>query len=547
VLLANGVSQALAMVGIALLTRYCFDAVQGRGPDAPETPALVGAAALASAGLGFLLLWLRTAEGAAAERFGQSYLTATRLLLFNHLNTVPSRVLQRRTRGVMMVRFVADLNALNGWVSQGVARLTVAAATAVVALVALAFLSPLIAVAVGVALSLAAAAVLATGKPLYQRVRALRRARGQLAANLGEKLTAYSPVQVFGRTSGERSRLERQSHSLADASVERAHLASFLRYMPDAIMPSITAAFLLLAMASGEAGQVTAGSFVAVILIVSLLASPLRDLTRTFVYWQDFRAARDVLSEFLALPSLVPAGPDLPRLGRGPGRLVFDEVSVAGSLRRVSGEVEPKSIVAIAGPSGAGKSTLLALAARLMDPDEGQVLIDGDPLAERELTSVRKVIGMMGPELPLLRGSVRRNLTYRDRKADDDEIAAILRLCDLEAAVAAMPRGLKTRIGEGGSDLAAGLRQQILLARAVMGRPRILLIDDADAILGERARESLDRVLGARLATTLIVTDNPRWTRLADAVWRLDGGRLDQVLKGDEYRAGTPVRSVRSS
>lgn len=160
-LVANGLAQAATLVSAAFLTRYCFDAI---GTDVARTD-LQLAAAGGLVGLGGLLLWLRTVERTTAERLGQSYLTATRLRLFDHLNAVPSRVLQTRTRGVMMVRFVADLNALQSWISRGLALLAVAATTALGALAALAWLSPEIALSVGLALSAAAVMAVATARP----------------------------------------------------------------------------------------------------------------------------------------------------------------------------------------------------------------------------------------------------------------------------------------------------------------------------------------------------------------------------------------------
>jgi ABC-type multidrug transport system fused ATPase/permease subunit len=544
-LVANGLGQALVLVAAALLARACFDRIGGL----PEDPSRVAFVAGAAGGLvvaGGLLVGLRTAERAAAERLGQSYLTATRLALFNHVNLVPSRALQTRTRGVMMVRFVADLNALNAWISRGLSRLVVAATTALSALAVLAWLSPEVALSVGLALLAAGGVMAAAGPGLYQRVRAMRRARGRLAANLGEKLVAVSPVQVFGRVRGERARLEEQSDTLARAAVARARRAAFLRSLPDGVLPLATAAVLLVGSLRDE--PLSTGTLLAAVLVVNLLAAPLRDLTQAFVFWQTYRAARDVLSDFLALPTLEPRGEGAPRLPRGPGRLAFEAVEVAGSLDGVTAVAEAGALVVVRGASGSGKSTLLALAARLFDPDKGRVVLDGCDLATCDVESVRRAVSMVSADLPLLRGSLRRNLTYRAKDASDDEVAEVLRLCDLEAAVANLPKGLDTRIPEGGASLPAALRHRLLFARAVLGRPRLLLVDDADALGGpdDATAEALARVLSHRGggATTLVVTENSRWLRMADAVWTLRAGRIEELPpegSGPSFLATLPV------
>lgn len=521
-LLANGVAQAGAMAGIAVATRHGFDSLHQ--PDAAPQWVLAHAAAVAL--LGLALMGLRTIERTTAERLGQSYLTATRLRLFDHLNSLSSRVLQKRTQGVMMVRFVADLNALNDWVGRGLARLAVATITIMSAVAVLAWLDPLIAACVAGVVAAALALLAAAGGPLYRRVRELRRARGRLAANLGEKLNAYSPVRVFGRTRGERSRLKKQSRRLAEAAVSQARLAALLRAVPDAVSTLLTA--LVLAAGLLQAQRAGWGTLLAAILVVNLLDSPLRDLGRIFVFWQNFRAARDVLGGFLQLPTLAAVGP-LPPLATGPGHLALENVTVARALARASAEAPPGSLVAVTGGGGAGKSTLLALAARMFDPDQGAVRLDGQALAEHDLTSIRQAVGMISPDLPLLRGSIRRNLTYRARAASAAEIADTLRLCGLQETIAALPRGLDTRIAERGADLPATLRQRLVIARAIMGSPRVVLVDDADAMLDSVRNDALEQVLRRRAATILLVTSDPRWLAAADLVWRLEAGRIHVV------------------
>lgn len=518
-LLVNGIVQAAAMAGIALATRRGFDGL----PLSAGASQWVLAHAAAVAALGLALMWLRTAERTTAERLGQSYLTAMRLRLFDHVNNLSSRVLQKRAQGIMMVRFVADLNALNDWASRGLARLVVSTITIVSTLALLAWLDWVIAACVGVVVAAALALLVATGAPLYRRVRELRRIRGRLAANLGEKLGALSPVRVFGRTRGERSRLKKQSRQLAEAAVSQTRLAALLRAVPDAVSTLLTALVLITGLLQTE--RAGTGTLLAAILVVNLLDSPLRDLGRIFVFWQNYRAARDVLGSFLRLPTLA-HDPQLPPLAPGPGRLELEDISVGHVLEHVNAEAPAGALIAITGDSGSGKSTLLALAARMFDPDQGVVRLDGQPLNKHELTSTRQAIGTISPDLPLLRGSIRRNLTYRAPSATDAEITHTLRLCGLQETIAALPRGLASRIAERGADLPAALRQRLVIARAIMGNPRLLLIDDADAMFDAVRADTLAQVLRRGGPTILVVTSDPQWLATADAVWQLRSGNL---------------------
>ena len=185
-LIANGVAQAVAAVAAALLLRAGLDEVRiGAGVPAllPEAAGLCGAG---------LALWaLRLREAADAERLAQDYLKSLRLALFSHLNALPSRVLQRRTRGVMMVRFVADLNAVGLWVGRGIARTATAVPAVIAALAALAWVSP----AVGAAVTVIVAASVGIGV----RVQEACTAAGLIVRAIGHRI-AFTPPLIIDET-----------------------------------------------------------------------------------------------------------------------------------------------------------------------------------------------------------------------------------------------------------------------------------------------------------------------------------------------------------
>lgn len=204
-------------------------------------------------------------------------------------------------------------------------------------------------------------------------------------------------------------------------------------------------------------------------------------------------------------------------------------------LEDVSAVAEPGSLVAVVGPNGAGKSTLIALAVRLLDPDGGVVRLDGQDLALHSQSSIRKAISMTGPDLPLLRGTVDENLRYRCPDAPPEELIRVIQMCSLNELLAELPDGGETRVVEGGRNLSAGQRQRIALARALVGEPPVLLLDEADANLDAKARELVDRIIQTQRgrSTVLIVSHRAEVLEWADAVWQLEGGRL-RVSEGSE-------------
>jgi ABC-type multidrug transport system fused ATPase/permease subunit len=528
-LIANGFGQAAAAASTALLVETVFNRLAAGGAQASVGAIAPFAAALSGAAL--IVAVLRARERTDAERLGQSYVHDLRIAMYKRLSSLAPRALQSRSQGGVLLRFVGDLRAIGQWVSLGLSRLLVGTTFVIGALAALAFVSPALAVAVAVVLVPGMTVAFFSGRTMRERTREARRKRVRLAANMNEKVATIGVVQLFGQTRRERRRVVRQSRELSTAMVARAQMVGRLRgiYEGTALIASV--AVLLVGAEEIAAGRAKAGAVVAAMSIVGLLVGPLRDLGRVHEVWHDSRVSLEKVYDFLATPNVVRVTQGAPSLEPGPGRLEFDDVRVSGALFGASAVAEPGTLVALVGPNGAGKSTLLALAARLLDPDDGRVLLDGQDLTTRKRSSLRRAVSGVGPDFPLLRGSVDKNLRYRRPDAPEEELARIRRLCGIDSILAELPDGAETRVVEGGRNLSAGQRQRIALARALLGDPRVLLLDEADSNLDEKARSIVDRVIqdqrGER--TVVVVSHRPDVLRWADAVWRLEEGRLDAV------------------
>ena len=526
-LIINGFLQAAGAVASAQLVELGFDELITTSHPAFNTlGAPIGLGLAASAGV---IAWLRVLERTDAERLGQSYAYDVRMSLYNRLTALSPRALQRRSQGGMMLRFVGDLTALRRWVSLGLARLTVALTMAVGALLALSLASWTLALTVGVILTIGFLTAFRLGPRMQKAARESRRRLSRLAGNINEKVASIAVVQVFGQMKRERRRIARQSRRLETAMVNRAVIAGQLRGVTEATTALASAAALLVGASEVAAGRATPGTVVAAMTIVGFLVSPLRDLGRLQEYWHNSRVALQKIKQFLATPALITELPDAPDLIPGPGQLVFDAVSIEGALSEFRAIAEPGQVVALVGPNGAGKSTLLTLAARLIDPDNGAIYLDGQDLSQHSLASIRRTIGMAGPELPLLRGTVGKNLRYRCQDASAEEIARVWRLCGIDQVLAELPAGEDTRVSEGGVGLSAGQRQRIALARAILGNPSVLLLDEVDANLDAQATAVVDRVLSEHPGTVLLITHRIERLAAADVIWHLESGRLVEV------------------
>lgn len=531
-LVVIGLGQGLLAVATAWLVREVFDSALNGDNPAVGLPA---AAALLT-GIAVTTGLLRVRERIDAEALGQSWVYELRDALFRRLVRSPSRA--RRNRGGVLVRFTGDMTAIRQWISLGLARLTVAGLTIVVAAGALGVIEPLLA---GVVLGVAAISAVTT-LLLAPRLRAAiargRRQRVRLVATVTDLLTGMNAVRACGGEGRERRRLRRRGRKLRQAMLERAAFTGGLRGISEA-GTALAAAAAVIAGAWGVANAgVSAGTVVAAMAVISILLPQFRQLSRVYEYWQAARVSLDKVSRQLT------RGPQVrgPRRGGGSepvaGELCLENVSVDGALHQVNAVAQPGQRIIIVGPNGAGKSTLLALVPRLLDPDSGRVLIDGRDARAWPLASLRAAVGLATPDAPLLRGSVRRNLCYRARHVAPGEFNRVLHLCDVNTLVRRLPRGLDTRLQAGGANLSVGERQRLLLARALMNSPPILLLDEPDAHLDAATRDALDRVLDDYAGTVLMVTHDLRRQPRADAIWQLTAGRLSPITAPDRTGDG---------
>ncbi len=535
-LIANGLAQAGLAIGTAWLVREIFDGfltVDHPVIDTYVVWLIIGVVTTAAS-----ISWLRMMERIDAERMGQHYTAEIRILLYDCLSFLTPRTLQKRSRGGVSLRFVGDMTSLRRWVSMGLARITVAGVSTVSALLMLSIINWQLSLTVTLSLLLGTWFTYLFGKRMRAAALESRRRLSNLAANVNEKVTSIAVVQVFGQVDREREHIVRQGKYLQDSMVARAKVAGQILGATEFSVAITSATTLLAGVFAVAAGTASVGAVIAAISIVGILLPPLRDLGRIQEYWHGASIARERIKEFIDSPSLITTTPNAPDLVVGAGRLEFDSVSVTGGLHQLSGTVEPGTVVAIVGPNGAGKSTLLLLAARLIDPQEGKVMLDGQNLAEHNLDSVRRAIGMVGHDLPLLRGTIERNLRYRWRKAPNKEVARVRKLCGINELLAQFPEGEKTRVTEGGLNLSVGQRQRIALARALLGNPALLLLDEADANLDKQAGKVIDRILAKHKSTVLMVTHQLNHIMAADVIWFLEAGQLIETGTPAELLAG---------
>lgn len=515
-------AEAGAAAVIALATREVFDSVDADAAALPwvALATIVGAAALTGA--------LRVAGRGLAERIGQDYAAALRRRLFEHIARLPARSVAERRSGYLAIRYVGDLRVFKSWVSEGVARLISAACMLPAMLGLLAVMSPALALAATVPLVLALGGMALGAPALVEPNRDVRRHRGRIAADMNERMPVAPELRLMGRLDRDLQRLDERMRELRAAAVRRAVAEACVRAGPDLIGGMAVAAVLGTAIVT----DAPVGTAVGVMTALGLAVAPLRDLAMVCERHRAWSVAHQKVQKWLSLPALpepepaADAGKPEPDGAPSPASLTFADVHVAGALHGTSAAAPAGARVAVVGPNGAGKSTLLDLGARLDDPESGRVLLDGTDLRAVPAARRAQEIALVRGATPILKGSLRAALDAAcAERPDDAVIEGVAREHGLTGVLDRLG-GLDGKLAEGGRNLSAGERRRLLLARAALARPRLLLLDEADDALDPSGRAAIRALLQSVPATVVMVTHDRDAALAADIVWFLRDGRV---------------------
>src|SRR6266851_1440764 len=381
--------------------------------------------------------------------------------------------------------------------------------------------------------------------------RRLQDQQGDLTTIIEEMATGVRIIKAFGRTPLMQKRFEDQARLLRATSLEgieaRSELWTQLNFLPNLSLVAV----LLLGGFNVVQGSLTIGGLVAFMNYVFMLTWPMDAIGYVLSMSEECQTASDRLNEVFDSRPEIADRAGARSLDRCRGRIEFRGVgfkypkSDEWILRDLNLVIEPGETVGIVGRTGSGKTTLAYLLPRLYDVAEGQVLLDGIDVRDLYLRSLRSHVGVAFEEPILFSASVHENLVMGRPVVSDEELK---RAIDVAQAgfVWDLPWGLETRVGEQGYTLSGGQRQRLALARAVLGNPPVLVLDDplssVDVHTEAVIEESLARVLEG--VTALLVVHRPSTLALADRVALLDGGTIaavgthTELMKTNElYRA----------
>lgn len=458
-------------------------------------------------------------QSALIESATQRVLSRMRADLFGRIIRADLAWFGQASPGDLLARLMHDVAVLKGafvTVLVGVGRHALTLALLVGVMVYQDWRLTLMAV---VAYPLAIAPMVRIGQRVRRAARSRNEAVADVTARVAESLDAVRLVKAHGTEAAEATRVADAFDAVRRESV-RVELVALLRHPVMELLGGLAVgAVLVHAGSEVVAGERTPGSLFAFLTALLLAYEPVKGLARINLKLQEGLAAAERVYAAMDVEPGIEDG-DHPLVVSG-GAVRLSGVSFAHGddavLDAVDFEAPAGSTVALIGVNGAGKSTLLDLVARLVDPDEGSVTIDGQDLRSVTLASLRAAVCLVTQEVQILDDTLRANVRYGHPSASDAAVVRAVELVGLDQI------GLETRLGPGGMRLSGGERQRVSLARAAVRDAPILLLDEANASLDAFGEAALAALCMGR--TTIIVAHHLSAIANVDRVYVLDGGR----------------------
>jgi ATP-binding cassette subfamily B protein/subfamily B ATP-binding cassette protein MsbA len=398
-------------------------------------------------------------------------------------------------------------------------------------------------VAVTVALPLAAL-MKAFSRPMSERALEQYQLEGELMALAEQALTALPVVQAYTQEPHEDDRFRSLSRRTVRAFVGATVSQLQFSVSTTTVTAIGTAGVMVIGGNHVLSGRTTVGSLLVFLSYLTSLYAPLETLTQVAAQFASARAAAARVIEVLDEDPDVVSPVDAVRLGRARGHVAIEHVTYgyeAGRpvLRDVTIEAQPGETVAIVGRTGAGKSTVVSLVARLSDPWEGRVTIDGVDVRDLDLGSLRANVAHVLQEPYLFSGTIGENIAYGRPGAPLDEVMAAAMAADAHDFIRAMPTGYDTVVGERGVTLSGGQRQRIAIARALLEDAPILVLDEPTAALDAETEAAVVRSLRTHTSgrTTFVIAHRLSTVESADRLVVIDQGSVVESGTPEEVRA----------
>ncbi|GGD83922.1 ABC transporter ATP-binding protein [Paenibacillus nasutitermitis] len=519
---------SLLEFGIPQITQYTIDhLIPGK-----HYYALVWVA-LGILGTAILLGLFNYISSIAMASIGQRAVFELRNQLYRHLQSLDIGFFDRSRTGDLMSRVTSDVGMLQQLVSSGMMSIVTDLFTFVAVVIYMLWVDWQLTVIILITFPLMILTTRFFSTRIRRSFKRIQESVAEVTNHLQDTLSSIRLMKAFSTEDYESERFAVRSQANMGANLAAVKLRSVYEPIIDLINFVGMAAVLIYGAKQTMDGALTVGSIVAFLAYLRLLQNPVRRFSRTLNTVQQSAAAYERIVEILETKSAVVEIEHPRELENVQGHVVFKDVSFAyhtGTpvLEHFDFELLPGKITAIVGSSGAGKSTITHLITRFYDPQQGSITMDGHPLTELSLSSLRGQMGIVSQDIVLLNGTIRDNMVYGKRGATDAEIEAAARAANAHDFITAFPQGYDSQIGERGVKLSGGQKQRLSIARAILKDPQLIILDEATSSLDSESEKAIQDALEHLLKnrTSLVIAHRLSTIQRADRIYVLDKGKI---------------------
>nr|WP_157527621.1 ABC transporter ATP-binding protein [Micromonospora rosaria] len=506
-----------------------MDVVPGTGIDVAAL-ARVLLLALALFLVASLLLWW---QGWLLTGVVQRTVRRLRADVEDKINRLPLPYFDRQPRGELLSRVTNDIDNISQTLQQTLSQLLTSLLTVLGVVVMMFVISPLLAWVALVAVPLSVVVTQQIAKRSQRQFIAQWTHTGELNAQIEEAFTGHELVKVFGR--------QREVEAAFHAKNEELFRASYgAQFISGIIMPAMmfigNLSYVVIAVVGGlrvASGTMSLGDVQAFIQYSRQFTQPLTQVAAMANLLQSGVASAERVFAVLDADEQTPDPAEPARVTRPRGRVAFEHVSFRYApdtplIEDLSLVAEPGHTVAIVGPTGAGKTTLVNLIMRFYELDAGRITLDGVDVTTLRRDDLRGRVGMVLQDTWLFNGTIRENIAYGRPDATEEEIMAATRATFVDRFVRSLPDGYDTVIDAEGSNVSAGEKQLITIARAFLAEPSLLILDEATSSVDTRTEVLLQRAMAALRSdrTSFVIAHRLSTIRDADLILMMEQGRI---------------------
>ncbi len=546
-----GISVTMAVLAVAtpVLAGRVVDAIVGHKDSGTVVwlAVLIAALALAEGGFGLLNRWL-------SARIGEGLILQLRTAVFDHVQRMPVAFFTRTRTGALVSRLNNDVIGAQRAFSDTLSGVVSNLVTLLLTFAVMVKISWQITLLALVLLPVFVLPARRMGTRLARLEREAAAHDAAMSTQMTERFSAPGAtlVKLFGRPDRESAEFAARARRVRDIGVRTA----MVQHVFITALTMVSALALALVYGLGGflslKGSLDAGAVVALALLLTRLYAPLTALASARVEVMSALVSFERVFEVLDLKPLVAEKPDPEPAPEGPASVEFDDVTFAypsadkvslasleevatldtrggvDVLHNVSFRAEPGQMVALVGSSGAGKSTIAQLLPRLYDPDSGAVRLGGRDVRDLSFAAIRETVGMVTQDGHLFHETIRENLLLARPEATEEEVWDVLRRARLEELIRGLPDGLDTVVGERGYRLSGGERQRLTIARLLLARPRVVILDEATAHLDSTSEAAVQEALTEALEgrTAVVIAHRLSTIRAADQILVVEAGRI---------------------